>query len=645
MLLQASPATLNPARERGLRRARARRAPCEPVEPTPMPAPISAEHALALLTRVRAGQVAGGGLTERGLYDVRAFKSAWAELGYLRRLAAVGKTGGTVITSMPQLVAGLARLHPAWRMDGDRFADRDRHHCAVRRRLHNLQAMGLLAWRVGIDADGEDARTELELRPAPDVSADELAAARTRLTRWRRRYGPALNTGSTTGIHNAAKHGRPLSSRQREQRGRERTLARAKRRRAEHLLNTDTAPRSAAPPTSENAYSTDHPVLDDHACGLRTRVTRTSASNHANNSAASNPANNSAMTIRGEVPAVPAVWDTETLLARVAARERERQPVLELIARQVSQRSQEVRGWGLERAWPASRLREAWVHARYGAWEAAEWGAGAAGRIDQDDHARLRRAVARYERNTQARPEGYPAAGLAALMHLGELAGAGGGPRTLRYAIGALDQLSRRMRAVHSSADAQRVQRSIRLAAARHQPDEPRTPLIFRLPGPRWPRWVKLTPNGAPLIIDGELQVHADWAPAAGSDAYRSVARDAHLLDQGWLPLNLDGRAAMRANASTYDPATGTHRTTPGPYPAPEQRSRTQTDRDVLELAHHSGLSRDEAERVAPAVREALLGEIRAKNARRVRAERADLQRRLTEHAYQSRTDGRDDDA
>ena len=101
----------------------------------------------------------------------------------------------------------------------------------------------------------------------------------------------------------------------------------------------------------------------------------------------------------------------------------------------------------------------------------------------------------------------------------------------------------------------------------------------------------------------------------------------------------------MRANASTYDPATGTRRTTPGPYPAPERRSRTQSDRDVLELAHHSGLSRDQAERVAPAVREALLGEIRAKNARRVRAERADLQRRLTEHAYQSRTDGRDDDA
>lgn len=611
-----------------------------------MPAPISAEHALALLTRVRANQVAAGELTKRGLYDVRAFKSAWAELGYLRRLAAVGKTGGTVVTSMPQLVAGLARLHPAWRIDGDAFADRDRHHCAVRRRLHNLQAMGLLTWRVGIDADGEDARTELELRFAPDVDADELAAAHARLTRWRRRYGPALNTGSTTGIRNAAKHGRPLSARERQQRGRERTLARAKRRRAEHLQNTDTTPRSAAPPASENAYSTDHPAQDDHACGLRTRVTRTNASNDAKAVAAPKPANNdSALRIEAEVPVVPVLWDTQALLARVAARERERQPVLQRIAQQVSQRAAEVRGWSLARGWPAARLREAWVCARYGAWDAAQWGPGAAGRIDDDDHARLRRAVARYERNTQARPKGYPSPGLAALMHLGELAGSDGGPRTLRYAIGALDQLSRRMRAVQTTADPQRVQRSIRLAAARHQADEPRTPLAFRLPRPRWPRWIKLTPNGAPMIIDGELQVHADWAPAPGSDAYRSVARDAHLLNHRWLPLDLDGRAAMRTNASTYDPATDTHHTTPGPYPAPERRSRTQTDRDILELAHHSGLSRDQAARVAPTVREALLAEIRAKNAQRVRDERADLQRRLSELADQSRADTPDDHA
>ena len=43
--------------------------------------------------------------------------------------------------------------------------------------LTQLQTMGLLRWRIGTDLDGEERRTELELRPAPDVSAEELNAA------------------------------------------------------------------------------------------------------------------------------------------------------------------------------------------------------------------------------------------------------------------------------------------------------------------------------------------------------------------------------------------------------------------------------------------------------------------------------------
>lgn len=157
----------NPARARGLKRAAATRAPCEPAAWTPMPAPVSAVHLLALLTRVRADQVAAGQISAARLNDVRAYKCVAAELGYLYRLAHGGTTGGTIVTSMAQLVQGLARLHPAWRMDGDKFADRDRHHSAVRRRLRALQAMGLLHWRVGVDVAGEDARTELELLDAP----------------------------------------------------------------------------------------------------------------------------------------------------------------------------------------------------------------------------------------------------------------------------------------------------------------------------------------------------------------------------------------------------------------------------------------------------------------------------------------------
>ena len=59
--------------------------------------------------------------------------------------------------------------------------------------------MGLLRWRIGTDLDGEERRTELELRPAPEASAEELQAAAGRLERWQARYGQALNTGSGPG--------------------------------------------------------------------------------------------------------------------------------------------------------------------------------------------------------------------------------------------------------------------------------------------------------------------------------------------------------------------------------------------------------------------------------------------------------------
>ena len=43
---------------------------------------------------------------------------------------------------MRQLVAGLAALHPAWKLTDDGFENRDRHHQAVRRRLRALAEMG-----------------------------------------------------------------------------------------------------------------------------------------------------------------------------------------------------------------------------------------------------------------------------------------------------------------------------------------------------------------------------------------------------------------------------------------------------------------------------------------------------------------------
>src|SRR5436305_5396150 len=194
----------NPARSRGLKRASATRAPCPPPDRTPLYERATDVEFLALLTRVRSTRIATGELSWTGkpvsrLYDIRAFKTPWAEYAYIYRLAAGGRFGGTAVTSMPQLVRGLAQFcHPSWELTDDAFVDRDRYHTALRRRLRDLQAMGLLDWRIGTDDDGEERRTELVLRPVPELMPDELAAAAARLTHWENDRGPLLNTGSQT---------------------------------------------------------------------------------------------------------------------------------------------------------------------------------------------------------------------------------------------------------------------------------------------------------------------------------------------------------------------------------------------------------------------------------------------------------------
>jgi hypothetical protein len=597
-----------------------------------MPAPVSAVHVLALLTRVRADQVAAGQISAARLNDVRAYKCVAAELGYLYRLARGGTTGGTIVTSMAQLVQGLARLHPAWRMDGDKFADRDRHHSAVRRRLCALQAMGLLRWRVGVDVDGEDARTELELLDAPAVSADELADAAAQLTRWRARYGAALNTGSRTGIRNAAKHARPLSASQRQRRAITRTRARSHSR---SPASTNSAPHFVAPPTSENNNALDNSagLQLRNGCGDRTGVTRASAPTTSGVRAAHKRPKTAALTSEpASRGTVEARFDTAAVLERVAARERAREPVLTLIAAQAQARAQEVRTWTLDRGWPRDRLREAWVCARHDAGFVAEYGASAAGWLRDEDYARLRRAVARYERNSACRPVGYPASGLAALLHIGELAAAGaGGPRLLGYAIGALDQLSRRMRAVDTEHKPARLQRAARLARDRRTPSPPTTPIAFRIPTARWPRWVQLDHHHQPVIVDGKLVLRDEsgaWAPPINSTEYRVVLRDAYLLSRGYLPGHTDGRTQMATHTQHQTGGPSGH-AAPGPYPDPRHQ-RDQVDRDLLELAHRSGLTLTQTQHISHHVRTSVLAQLRQRDATAIHQHAQALHRRLT---------------
>ena len=309
------------------------------------------------------------------LYDIRTYKDVLAELAYLRRLAAGGRTGGTIVTSMPQLVAGLAPLHPAWTMTDDKFVDRDRHHRAVRRRLRDLQEMGLLRWRAGVDVDGEEARTEIELQAAPDVSADELDDARAQLRRWESRYGRALNTGSSTGIRGARRLARPLSASERQRRGIARTRARATSRRDASPTNSD--PHCVAPPTSENSPDADKLTEDDRRCGLRTGARANGVAipppGTANESAACKASETAAVTEEAKTPPpVRPPLDATSVLERVAARAAQRQPVLDLIAGQAADRALEVALWSLDRGWPMRRIQEAWVVWRHGPMHLAE---------------------------------------------------------------------------------------------------------------------------------------------------------------------------------------------------------------------------------------------------------------------------------
>jgi hypothetical protein len=526
-----------------------------------MPEAPTAVELLALLTRVRSTLVAAGQLHESRLYDLRAFKTAYAELGYLRRLAAAGRHGGTVVTSMRQLVAGLAALHPTWKRTGDPWEDRDRHHRAVRRRLSALAAAGLLRWRIGLDEDLEERRTELELQPIPELKPHELATAQDRLERWEARYGPELNTPSPSGIADVKRQARPLSAPERQRRGcahARRAACSRRGSRARSILD----PPSGAPPTSENntpVVPSSHVPEPCDASGGRTGVTRA----RELGSATAPTAPNGRRTAAAKQKPQPAGdhegsaepehrWRelVEQLSERVAAREAERAPVLAAVAEQVQERALEVASWGLERSWPAGWLREAWAAARWGLRAVADHGHAAAGRLAGEDYLRLRRAVARYERNATGAPQGFPAKGLAALLHIASLAGESGrGPRTLRYGIGALDQLSRRMRAHNTANSARRHAATVRRARARHRHTPAASRLEYRLPGVQWPPWVLLDKEGLPGLIDGELQVDPDYAPPTGSEAHRALWRDAWLVRGLTPPPSLDGRQAMHLRA------------------------------------------------------------------------------------------------
>jgi hypothetical protein len=605
-----------------------------------------------VLTRARSTRIASGELSWTGLplsrlYDLRAFKSAWAEYAYIYRLAAAGPFGGTAVTSMPQLVRGLGRYcHPSWQLTDDKFADRDRYHSAVRRRLRDLQAMGLLDWRIGIDDLGEERRTELVLRQVPELLPAELEAAVAQLAKWEHKRGAMLNTGSKTGVRDTPAIAAPLQPSERAARA----IASAKQRSGAASRRTpknNCAPHFVAPATPENCFvlSTNHvaPSGVVHRTGARTRqpnasdscVTRASHTKDASVSAArsADVKTASPRTPGSGPPSGSATWQTE-LQERVAARLATRQPVWDLIAHQAQARAGDVASWTLDRGWPQGRLREAWVVWRYGSQCAGELGAAPAGHLAADDLQRLRRALARYERHRAVRPAVFPAGGLAVLAVIAAIADhTHSKPQTLHYAIRLLDQLSLRMRAIDTRDNPARRDSAAARARRRLLPAaDGLMRMAFRTSSSPWPRWVALDDAGHPRLQDDELVFAAEpgiaGVPDRRDDSYLQTLRDAQLLAGMWPRAEADGRTAMADNPDNYDVQSAHRRARPGRYGPPPDR-RGEADFADLRLAQLTAMPLNAVTQLSATMRDQLLEHHTARLASRRRDERDALWARL----------------
>jgi hypothetical protein len=128
---------------------------------------------------------------------------------------------------------------------------------------------------------------------------------------------------------------------------------------------------------------------------------------------------------------------------------------------------------------------------------------------------------------------------------------------------------------------------------------------------------VLLDKDGLPGLIDGELQVDPQYAPAAGSEAHRAVWRDAWLV-RGWTPPpSLDGRLAMHLRArGDLEPAR-----------------RPERDHELVELAARTGRAIAQLRELTAPRRQELLERERAAARQHATDEAEAFRRRIAEAA------------
>jgi hypothetical protein len=441
------------------------------------------------------------------------FKRIYCTYRHVQRLARVdgGRRGAVVVTSMPQLVRGLA-AGLDWECSEDRFADRDRHHTSVRRWLDALQAAGLIRWRAAENDEGELCRTEITLLPVPELDAHELAAAEARWEVWRRRYGPSLKTAAQRCLGDVFARVRPPAPAQ--WRGLARRRGRAIQAARERISTVLAPPSGALPNGRENPLHSAHTKNRARtlAAGTGARASRgaTGTSDGAMQRAIASPGSekretpgteeaavNSARTPQGHataggdpraeaasprrpLPSGPAasdpLLDRAAIATRVAARTTASAWRRMHVARQARKRARELLTATPGARHGLARLREAWVVWRFGTEIRANFTSPASGaeRVGDHGHAdagprtagqleRARSAIGNYERHAECRPAGWPVSGAGALCALAAQRRAD----TLDGDIARLACLARAMHATARDRDSGRLERLRRRAQRR----------------------------------------------------------------------------------------------------------------------------------------------------------------------------------
>ena len=203
----------------------------------------------------------------------------------------------------------------------------------------------------------------------------------------------------------------------------------------------------------------------------------------------------------------------------------------------------------------------------------------------------------------------------------------------MRYAVGALDQLSRRMRAIATADSAARRDSAAERARRRREPAPRALQLGFRA---KWPPWVVTDHDGNPVFDRlGMLELDPDarcGVPSASSEHYRATVRDAYLLAGKQLPVDVDGRKQMALrHQGQLEPA--------------ERRPPASLEElELRELAHRTGQPIRVLRGLSPAYRAAWLARPaprrRAASASRdPRLQTADRQRPAVSGAAATRPD------